>query len=76
MGLKRPWRDPDHSPPPSIKATEWLELYFCSFSGILWPLTGRNLPFLPVKWQVANVSTALSQIFRVFCLALELVIYS
>jgi hypothetical protein len=27
LGVKRPWREADHSPPPSAEVKEWVEIY-------------------------------------------------
>jgi hypothetical protein len=36
LGLKRPWREADHSPPSSTKVKEWVELYLHSPNTSSW----------------------------------------
>jgi len=44
LGLKRPGRGVDQTPPSSPMVKERVGLYLCSLSGSSWPLLGRALP--------------------------------
>jgi hypothetical protein len=36
LGIKWPWREADHSPPPSAEVKECVELHLCSSNTPLW----------------------------------------
>jgi hypothetical protein len=61
LGLKRPGREADHSPPRSAEVKEWVELYLHSHITPSWRgaqlSTGTTLPFTFYLLTVINVTT-------------------
>ena len=54
QGVKRPGLGADHPPPSSAEIKGRIELYLYTPSGLLWPVLGRTLPFLPLVVQVVT----------------------
>jgi hypothetical protein len=55
LGVKRSWREADHSPPSSAEAKEWVELYPHSpkrLHGMVlsWKKPRENFTYKYVKW--------------------------
>jgi hypothetical protein len=70
LGVKRPGREADHSPPSSAEVNEWVELYLHSPYTPLWRgaqlSTGTTLPFTFTFWYLLSISSIYSNQHFVF----------